>query len=504
MNVFTKGSLSFCYLCLAVAIVCISPSIARGDTIDIPMDYPTIGEGIENASSGDTVLVDDGTYYETIDLQGKAIVLLSRNGPLRTVIDGNNAGSVISIKTGEPLSCVVDGFTIRNGSGTGGFLDTRGGGLYIVDASPTIRGNILSDNSVKEKGGGIYCSAASPELLHNVIHHNTCIFGRGAGIACEAQSNPLIFGNVIRENTDKNTAFEGGGISVENSEPILVNNIIMGNRAPHGGGVYLYNSSIQLLNNTIAENEATSYFGGGVYVNECAPVIKHNVLSNNRANHGAGVYADIDGFPVFIHNLFWNNDNDDTYGCEPGEDDLFDDPLFTGGPFGEFYLSQIKAGQSMNSPCLDYGTDPAHSGGFDTLTTRTDEVVDTEMVDIGFHYIVLSPRLTLTLQATPSQVIRCSYISWSFILENLSLGKTECDLWVEIKGPLPRETIHRIPVRKNILLNPGDEKKYGINAFIPVRVPLGDYLIKTAAGEYPTLIYASSQFECEVIWNGAD
>jgi hypothetical protein len=39
--------------------------------IRVPADYPTIQEGIAAASNGDTVLVEDGLYYENIDFLGK-------------------------------------------------------------------------------------------------------------------------------------------------------------------------------------------------------------------------------------------------------------------------------------------------------------------------------------------------------------------------------------------------------------------------------------------------
>lgn len=71
------------------------------------------------------------------------------------------------------------------------------------------------------------------------------------------------------------------------------------------------------------------------------------------------------------------------------------DPLFEPGPHGSCYLSQIQAGQSADSPCLDLGGGLAMSYLFTTVqglhamsegTTRTDEVCDAGIVDLGYHY----------------------------------------------------------------------------------------------------------------------
>ena len=64
------------------------------------------------------------------------------------------------------------------------------------------------------------------------------------------------------------------------------------------------------------------------------------------------------------------------------------DPLFRTGPKGNFYLSQIAAGQLIDSPCLNTG-DPATNLttlGINTMSTRTDNVADSAQADMGYHY----------------------------------------------------------------------------------------------------------------------
>jgi hypothetical protein len=79
-----------------------------------------------------------------------------------------------------------------------------------------------------------------------------------------------------------------------------------------------------------------------------------------------------------------------TYSCTEqiisGTGNIHDDPLFVTGPEGDYYLSQIAAGEGVNSPCVDAGSDTAADLGMDQCTTRTDDVNDVGIVDMGYHY----------------------------------------------------------------------------------------------------------------------
>ena len=95
----------------------------------VPDDFATIQAGIDGSSNGDTVIVRDGTYVENINFNGKAITLKSENGPATTIIDGNQAGTVVTIESGEGSDSVLEGFTVTNGS------NTYGGGMWCYSNS---------------------------------------------------------------------------------------------------------------------------------------------------------------------------------------------------------------------------------------------------------------------------------------------------------------------------------------------------------------------------------
>lgn len=89
-------------------------------TINVPFDQGTIQAGINAATSGvDEVVVAPGTYNELINFNGKAITLISSDGPGVTTLAGSGAVNqdwIVKCISGEGLSTVLQGFTIASGS----------------------------------------------------------------------------------------------------------------------------------------------------------------------------------------------------------------------------------------------------------------------------------------------------------------------------------------------------------------------------------------------------
>jgi hypothetical protein len=115
---------------------------ASATVINVPTDYPTIQAAINAATDGDEIIVSPNTYYENINFSGKNIILRSTdptnpNVVVNTIIDGNNAGSVVSFSGTENDTCVFSGFTIKRGNAQ------NGAGINGNGTLATIQYNII-------------------------------------------------------------------------------------------------------------------------------------------------------------------------------------------------------------------------------------------------------------------------------------------------------------------------------------------------------------------------
>ena len=205
-------------------------SFSLAQIINVPSDQPTIQAGIAAASSGDTVLVAEGTYLENINFKGKAITVASHfildqdtSHISKTIIDGSqpnnsDSGSVVTFNSGEDTTSVICGFTITGGTGTRVIAPVEpfslriGGGIFLDNSGAKIYNNIIRnnstiDNTVNQCGGaGIVSGPPSVSkyliIENNMIAENICSNSRysnyGAGLYI--LSNSKIANNIIKKN----------------------------------------------------------------------------------------------------------------------------------------------------------------------------------------------------------------------------------------------------------------------------------------------------------------
>jgi hypothetical protein len=162
------------------------------------------------------------------------------------------------------------------------------------------------------------------------------------------------------------------------SDLTLTNCLIRGNQSFVRAAVLTvdYSSRGEISNCTIVENEGVG--GSWVYGIRIgsATRITNCIIRNDRIR---------EEFEQSTGSVLHCN----VQGGYQGTGNFDANPRFVDGPEGPYYLSQIAAGQTVNSPCLDAGhpRSPMIIG-----TTRTDGVQDSGRVDIGYHYPVADDR----------------------------------------------------------------------------------------------------------------
>jgi hypothetical protein len=266
---------------LFLSLFTLLPLLLQGTAISVSGDYPTIQAAINAAMDGDEIIVPPGTYRENINFGGKNIILRSTDPASTTVvastiIDGNNAGSVVTFSGTEEASCVLSGFTITNG------YALMGAGIFGNGTLATIQYNVIKDNFAypedpdqisQPDGCGAGLHGCDGLIQYNTIWYNRATNRGGGFYNCNGTiQNNLIYRNYAQQFL---VAF-GGGFS--NCNATIQNNIIWYNIASstlssYGGGLYECNGTI--LNNTMYENGA-GMDGGGL--TQCQGTIRNCIL----------------------------------------------------------------------------------------------------------------------------------------------------------------------------------------------------------------------------------
>ena len=172
-----------------------STIIPRTTSAIIPTEFLTIQPAFDAdlIDDGDTIIVNPGTYKETLGIAGKDVLIISTDGYKRTILeptptnDPNEKKRVLYLASG-----VVSGFTIRKGApshgkpGGGIFVgqsgtvqncwiyrnkSQTGSGLYITSNGNAYNNNIINNN-VESDGRALYISDAHGEIINNTIVNN--------------------------------------------------------------------------------------------------------------------------------------------------------------------------------------------------------------------------------------------------------------------------------------------------------------------------------------------
>jgi hypothetical protein len=403
---------------LVIILTClfVIPCQARTITVDDdgPADHGTIQAAIDDANDGDVITVADGNYTgagnKDIDFGGLAITVRSAHGPEFATIDCERSGRGFYFHSGEGNDSVLDGFTVTNG-----YVGTSnpGGGIYCVESSPHIINCILRDNQAKD-GAGMKSARAEP-LVENCFFLNNFAYdgggdGDGGGLLCTHSSSEIK--NCLFVNNEAYGQGSGGGLRIfgHGSEATVTNCTFVANKAGYGGGLEARYALMLCENCIFWGNEGRGAFGVEMQSRSGGTVITLTHCDIRRGWNGPYVDRMSGGQVV------------------NGGGNIDAGPLFVSGPSGDYYLSQIPAGQASDSPCVDTGSDFAENFELDAFTTRTDSFGDSGMVDMGFHYRSWGLSIPVGFDIKPGSCPNPLNLSSKGVLPTAILGSEDFDV----------------------------------------------------------------------------
>ncbi|NIO27870.1 MAG: T9SS type A sorting domain-containing protein [Candidatus Latescibacteria bacterium] len=199
--------------------------------------------------------------------------------------DTDNSYHVVN-GSGADATAVLDGFTVTRGR-SDSTSTSNGGGIYILNGSPSIANAIISENYARFHGGGM-SGAACNSVLTNVIFLNNSSLNDGGGLSIGGNAELT---HVTFSGNSANRS--GGGMfnSGSNSQSLLTEVIFLGNSSRDGGGMFNTSATDPVLVNVTFSGNLASRYGGGIYSEAgCNPELTNIVFSQNTANDGGGMF----------------------------------------------------------------------------------------------------------------------------------------------------------------------------------------------------------------------
>lgn len=373
-------------------------SVASAEVIEVPIDFDNIQDAINSASEGDEIIVGPGTYFETIDLLGRAVHLHSSDGPEVTIIDGGGQGSVIICASGEGRDTIIEGLTV-----TGGFSILGGGGMHNLNGSePTVINCIFTQN-IAFNGGGMRNDPGTSPLVTNCQFLFNIADSLGGAIYSD-ESSLFVDGSTFASNT----AESGGGVYVAHGSALLENSYFTDNDANDGGALFNQSGSVTALNCEFTHNPCVwrggaihhftgtlevingAFFGntaglqGGAIWNLAELSVINSTLAANNSDVGGAIFND--NVATVSNSILWSNEPQQVFDergsstaifysvveggwAGDGSNNVSADPLFVDLMFGDLRLS-------AGSPSIDAADNDAVPIGVTTDLDGHDRIVD--------------------------------------------------------------------------------------------------------------------------------
>jgi len=305
--------------CLLAATVMVLPLLfsVHAATISVGPDggYLRVQEAVDAAEPGDIILVQNGTYRESVHVTKELFIF----GIDRPIVDAMGNDNAFLIESDEVM---LKGFVIINLSGNE-LMENGVYGIYLIDsAKNTLKGNYAnkSGNSGFELVGSDF----------NILSGNIFADNKNDGIELKSSENNTVNGNIALMNKDgicleggsKNNLIVQNNVTGNDIDGILLKmseqNAFLGNRIMNNPkGIFLESSGKNLIKDNRIGNNLV-----GIQLNQYSRdnVVYGNSLVNN-INYNAYDESGINQWNIGSIGNHYSDYDRSINGCMDADDD---------------------------------------------------------------------------------------------------------------------------------------------------------------------------------------
>ena len=281
--------------------------------------------------------------------------------PHRTIgaaLEGAGFGTLVKVAGG----IYAEGVVVPDGVAIEGGYDPAS---WTLD--PSTQTTVLS-------GDGGHDIVSFDGAFHGELANVTV---RGGGVRV-TESSPLLRDLIVTESPTG----DGSAIWQKGGDYATVVNVLA---AQNGGAsaIHIEDAPTHLWNLTVAHNE-----GDGVHLVGAEVLVERAIVAQN-----GGVGIRVDGAPAahVTESDVWDNDGGAFLGDLATDGTLDKDPIFLTGALHDYYLSQVDAGDEVDSPAVDAASKTAAELELLVHTTAVSGLPDQGQADLGFHAAPVSP-----------------------------------------------------------------------------------------------------------------
>ena len=193
--------------------------------------YNTIQDAVDNAQSGDTIILEPGTYTGTgnynIEINKDLTLIGGNNSNNPTIINAQGIGTIFNITSG--VTVTLENLMLTNGNST-----DFGGALYNQGTLNINNCTFINNNA--SAGGAIYNEYGSLIESSNIFINNNASIGGAIYNECKYTNINSIF--------NSNIASTGGAIYNKYGSLTESSSTFTHNNADNGGVIYNYGGEV--------------------------------------------------------------------------------------------------------------------------------------------------------------------------------------------------------------------------------------------------------------------